>query len=391
MRLAQAGRIRLDAPLAEAWPTFPNPALAAQVTVSQLLTHTAGLGNHVFFKREPWLTANSAHTDIMKLFQDEPLAGVPGAQVSYSNDGYVLLGALVEQLTGMEFRAHCARTIFAPLGMHSTGYLSYDDITPNIALPYVRDLERQGTWRAAIVQEAMQASAGTAAGGVTTTVDDLALFLRAMASNRLLDREWTSAWTQDRVDFPGRGRYGFGLEIGLLNGHRTTGHAGGHFGLAGEAVWIQPSGCIAVVLSNGEVEPFWSIANFIRVGLEGESPGSRAYDWTSQLIAAIVTLGVDAGLATAATRPDVRPREGMIDVYGFRAWHEGRAAASEALLTFNCRRFPDSLSALWSIAEFYRLAGRRQEAVRAYETYLERQPGDEDAQRVISALRAKPD
>ncbi len=76
----------------------------------------------------------------------------------------------------------------------------------------------------------------------------------------------------------------------------------------------------------------------------------------------------------------------MIDVYAFRVWHRGDANGAENLLLFNQQRFPDSLSALWSLAEFYRYARRNADAIAAYQAYLQREPDDADALGYIAQL-----
>jgi D-alanyl-D-alanine carboxypeptidase len=382
MRFVEAGQLRLDARLIEAWPEYPNREVAERITIAQILTHTAGLGNAFLFKPKTGFTATSSHTDYMRLFVDEPLSGEPGAEVAYSNDGYVLLGALIERLSDRGYREHCAATIFAPLGMSGTGFFSPDDIVSNIALPYVRDLQHPGVWRAALASDGLP---GSAAGGAYSTVGDLARFTEAVSANRLLSAELTCVWTQGRVVFR-NGQYGYGVQTESINGHRIFGHSGGHYGVAGEVMVFEDTGHIVLALSNGEVEPFWDLASFVRSEIVGESDASRNYRFTRMLIDSVSMSGPEVGLALCAANPERAPRESVIEVYAFRAWHSGDAAGAENLLRFNVQKFPDSLSALWSIAELYRYAQRNADAVAAYHAFLDRQPDDADALSYIEQL-----
>ena len=381
LRFVEAGRLRLEGRLIEAWPDYPDRAVAERITLEQVLTHSAGLGNHVMFKPKAGFTSASTQTESLRLFAGEGLAGEPGV-TAYSNDGYVLLGALIERLAGRDYREHCRETIFAPLGMRNTGIHAIDEIVPNLAVPYVRDLPRPGVWRAAVSTDGVS---GGAAGGGYSTVGDLARFGAAMRAGRLLSPALTRAWTLGRVPFRS-GQYGYGVQVETINGVRLYGHTGGHHGVAAELLVVEPTDLVFVVLSNGEVEPYWALADFIRTSVAGESDGSRNYAFTRQLIARTAAAGADAGLAMAAASPDRRPREGVIDTYAMRAWHEGDAALAENLLRFNLRQFPDSLSALWSLAEFYRFARRNAEAVAAYRAFLERQPDDAEALGYIARL-----
>lgn len=381
MRFAAAGAIRLDAPLLDAWPDYPHRSVAERITIAQLLTHTAGLGNNVLFKPKTGLNGTSTHQDYLRLFLDDGVTEEPGGEAAYSNDGYVLLGALIEKLSGLDFREHCRRTIFDPLGMTSTGFSAPDDIVPNLAIPYVRDLYRPGVWRSALGADAMP---GGAFGGGYSTVADLCRFGRGMLANQLLTPEWSKTWTQGRVAFRGE-QYGFGVQVSSINGHQIIGHTGGHSGVAGELLIAPDLGYVFAVLSNGEVEPYWDLDTFVRSEIAGDHEAARTSSFTRELIEVVIAKGVEAGVAFVAQQ-DRTPREGMIDVYAFRVWHRGDADGAENLLLFNQQRFPDSLSALWSLAEFYRYARRNADAIAAYQAYLQREPDDADALGYIAQL-----
>lgn len=381
MRLVEAGRLRLDAPLIEAWPSYLDKVVAQRITVGQILTHTAGLGNAVMFKSRGYALSAQSQSDLVRLFAKDGLASEPGA-VAYSNDGYVLLGALIERLSGKNFKVQCRETIFAPLGMDDTGFGGPDDIVPNFALPYVRDLARPGVWRSAIASDGL---ASGAFGGGYATVRDLAAFGSAMRDGRLLSSDLHRSWVAERVPLRS-GRYGYGVQVETINGKRFFGHTGGHSGVAGELLISESTGHVFAVLSNGEVEPYWDLAAFIRTALAGESDSSRNHAFTTRLCEVIARDGVEAGIAMADANPDRKPREGLIETFGFRAWHAGDPGAAERLLLFNRTRFTESLSALWGLAELYRYAGRNDEAVAVYKAFLERQPGDEETIAYIAQL-----
>lgn len=381
LRFAEQGRLGLDDRLAAHWPDYPNRAVAEAVTIRQLLAHTAGMGNSwaTLATRPPQSVVTVA--DMLALFVDKPLSQPPGQGFVYSNDGYVILGGLIERLAGEPCDAHLRRTIWRPLGMAATAWVRQDEPPANFALGYARDLERPGVWKTNVFDNPFR---GGPAGGGYSTVDDLFAFGEAMRRRTLLGPAMTEAWTRGVSDYA-RGRYGLGVSEATINGHRVIGHSGGHIGIAGELMVFEDLGYVAVVLTNGEVEAFWDLDVWIKRELCGEDAAARNHAFTRRLIDALAA-DAAAGQALYAARPEgVRARASVIDVYGFRLLHAGRAEAGLNLLRFNVEVAGDS-SALWSWAEGLRLAGRREAARDAYRAYLGREPGDADAEARLKTL-----
>jgi CubicO group peptidase (beta-lactamase class C family) len=373
MRFVASGRVRLEDKLSVVWPDYPNRAVAESVTIAQLLSHTAGLGNHVQGVALTEESARRTQTETLALFVNEAPDAQAGERFAYSNDGFIILGALIEKLSGEDYFTHCRRTIFEPLGMRNTTWIAPGDIVGNFAHAYARDMEHPGIWLDATYAQGL---AGGAAGGGYSNIDDLLIFANALAANQLLDAEHTRVWTQGRSDYP-RGRYGYGMSEEIINGQRIIGHSGGHYGVAGE-VMLFDNGYTFIVLTNGEVEAFWELNNWIKRELAGESANVRDYYWTRALIDEIARDPAAGRVLYAARDPAIRARQSVIDVYGFKLIHQARTDAGLALLRFNVETFADS-GALWSLAEGLYFAGRRDEAAGAYHSYLAREPGDADA------------
>lgn len=381
MRFAEAGRIALDSKLSACWPDYPNKAVANSITIAQLLTHTAGLGNRTNISPDRTLPPTATQTDVLKTFVNEPPDAPQGGAMSYSNDGYVVLGALIEHLSGKPYAEHCRETIFAPLGLKGTDLIPPGRLPPDAAHAYVRDLEHQGVWRDATETDGVPAGA---AGGALSTVDDLVRFGEAMRQSQLLSPAFTRAWLQGRVDFRG-GRYGYGTMEEVIGGHRIVGHSGGHYGIAGELMIFEDLGLTCAALTNGEVDAFWDLSNWIKSEIAGKNDRIRDYDFTRAIIDTFARSPAE-GRALYAARGDRKARESVIDVFGLKFIHQGLSEQGLALLRFNVETFPDSSSALWSMAEALRIIGRRAEAVAAYRAYLAKEPGDADAERRIAEL-----
>lgn len=382
LRLVEQRRLALADTLITHWPDYPDRAFAERATIEQLLTHTSGLGNY-------WAAlaqANNANiltlADTFALFANESAPTEPGT-FSYSNNGYIVLGMLIERLTGRDYFEHVRDAIFAPLGMTRTEFWRLDDIVPDLALGYARVTETPGLWRSNIANNVMR---GSSAGGAYASAPDLLAFANALQNNRLLSADMTRAFTQGRYDYP-RGRYGYGCSEEIINGHRLIGHSGGHIGIAGAVTIFEDLGYTAIVLTNGEVDAFWDVDNAIKRELVGEDAAMRNYSFTRGLINLIARDGLEAGLAAYASRdPSNQARESVIDVYGLKALHRSETPAALALLSFNTRAFPDSSSALWSLAEAQRISGDRAAALATYRAYLVKEPADADAERWIAAL-----
>lgn len=382
LRLVEQGRLKLDDRLVKVVPDYANRAVAEQVTVAQLLTHTSGMGNYWEALAKRPSPSVASVKEALALFVGDPLATAPG-KFSYSNDGYVVLGLIVERLTGEDYFAHVRRTIFEPLGMRNTDAYRLDEVTPNIAVGYARDLERPGVWRNNQFAEIFR---GSPAGGSYSTLADMHAFAEGLRSNRLLGAEMTREFTKGRHPY-GRGQYGYGCSEEVINGHRIFGHSGGHIGIANELMVVEDLGYTLIILTNGEVDGFWNVNAAGKRLLAGESEAGRNFDFSLEMARLVEARGVEAGLEAWRARPAGRAtRESVVDVEGQKRLHRARPDAAIAILRFNAACFDASEGALWSLAEAYRIAGRRDQALETYQAYLMRAPDDGDAKARIAAL-----
>jgi len=263
-QLVESGRLSWDDNVGRHWPDFPNPAIRDRVTIRQLLTHTSGLGPKDYYD-DPRYPA-SAETlrslgDYLRLAVDTPLEGTPGTY-AYSNSGYLILGAIIERVTGQDFYAYIQERIFGPAGMTDSLYAPADvrrlrtaaSLTNFRQLPdhsYRYELGRP------IEGAAMEGSIGGPQGGAWVTADDLYLFSRALRGGRFLRPETFTRMTAvsgpggaGASGLTGDAREGLGLEVIARNGHIFYGHTGGDFGIASFLYWYPESGYTMILLSN---------------------------------------------------------------------------------------------------------------------------------------------
>ena len=186
-QLLQAGELGLDDTIQDLLPDYPNPEVGRRVTVAQLLDHTSGLGD-IF--GPPYFRANKAdfrtNRDYLPLFAEQPLLFEPGTSRRYSNAGYVVLGAIVAEVSGVPYAEYVAHHVFDPAGMTGAAFAARDEIRHDVAVGYTVDDEgrlRPNTFMVPVV--------GMGAGSAVATAGDLLAFDRALRQHRLLDPRYT--------------------------------------------------------------------------------------------------------------------------------------------------------------------------------------------------------
>jgi len=219
MMLVEQGKIALDDPLTKFFPDAP--ATWKEVTVRELLSHTAGFGDYPknFDFRKDW-----TEDEELKLIESIPLSYSPGTSWSYSNFGYVTLGILIHRVTGEFYGDFLQEHIFKPLGMSSTRIISEADIVPNRAAGYrlVKGELKNQEWVAPVVNT-------TADGSLYFSILDLAKWDAALYTDKLLKRSSLDLmWTRVKLKNgeSNKGNYGFGWFIEERKGHRCIHHDG---------------------------------------------------------------------------------------------------------------------------------------------------------------------
>lgn len=195
--LAREGALSLDDPIARYLPEYPDQQVARTVTVRHLLEHTSGLGD-IFTEEFAASSKDRFRTprDYFPLFTGKPLLFAPGEGESYSNAGYMVLGAIIEAVSGMSYSDYVRRHVFEPAGMEATGALDADLPVPGVATGYTRGMPGHDHGADGPGDEPLRENTfiipfrGTPAGGGTSTVDDLAAFARALAGGKLLGPAW---------------------------------------------------------------------------------------------------------------------------------------------------------------------------------------------------------
>jgi D-alanyl-D-alanine carboxypeptidase len=186
LQLRAAGKLDLDSTLATYWPDYPNREVASKITIRQLMRHTSGIGGNIFDapaggKRNDIRTLS----DYLPLFVNQPLAFEPGTRNAYSNAGYVVLGLLIQRLSGQDYYTYVREHVFEPAGMTRTGSFAVDSLPPNTAIGYTRGDEDAPMTAPLRRNNRDLPGRGSSAGGGYSTAQDLVKFVQALREHRI--------------------------------------------------------------------------------------------------------------------------------------------------------------------------------------------------------------
>ena len=248
-QLIDAGKVALTDTLGKFLPDFPN-ADARRVTVAQLLYHSSGFGT--YWNDRYWQHRASLVTlsDYVPLFSSDPLQFTPGSRFGYSNVGYIMLGRIVEVVSGMSYYDYVKHNVFDRAGMRNTGYYDNTGSAPNAAIGYYHEArDGSGPLRDNLDQRELR---GSSAGGGYSTGADMAAFLDALMHDRLMSAKTRELFTTAKGDGPfGPNSYGYGF---MMRNRGDTvvaiGHTGGFPGMTTQAFYYMKSGVRLVVLLN---------------------------------------------------------------------------------------------------------------------------------------------
>jgi D-alanyl-D-alanine carboxypeptidase len=246
LQLVQAGKLALTDPLGKYITDYPNRDVATKVTIHHLLTHTGGTGDIFgpdFAARRLDL---KTHDDYIGLFGQRAPMFEPGSRYAYSNYGMVLLGAVIEHVTGGSYYDYVEANIYRPAGMARTGSEPESEAVADRSIGYMR-APGSGGWTRNTDTLPYR---GMAAGGGYSTVGDLLKFATALMGNKLLDAEHTALLIGGKVGAGPNARYAYGFEDARKDGAGAVGHSGGAPGMSGDLRIYPQSGYVVAVLSN---------------------------------------------------------------------------------------------------------------------------------------------
>lgn len=236
--LEQRGKLNTADPVKKYMPDAP--AAWDQITLFHLLTHTSGIPSFTGFpdyaSLEPFATTPEK---LVARFRDKPLEFQPGEKWNYSNSGYLLLGYLIEKISGQPYAQFVQENIFTPLGMKDSGYDSNSAVIPRRASGYVPG--KNGPENAGFINMTVP----QAAGGLYSTTEDLLRWEQGLFGGKLL-----SEASLKKMTTPFKNNYAFGLDVTEVKGRKVIRHGGGIEGFNTFLAYYPADQLTVVVLAN---------------------------------------------------------------------------------------------------------------------------------------------
>jgi len=240
LQLVEAGKVALDDPIGKYLTDYPNKVVAQKVTVRHLLTHRGGTGDIGILRPEEGGNRAWVRTigDLIKLNGSRPPAFEPGTEEAYSNYGFILLGALVEKVSGRSYYDYVSEHVFRPAGMNATGFPTRDGLA-GVAIPYTKvndKIVNAGDtlpWR------------GLSAGGGVSTAQDELKFVASLKEGKLIAASLVQEATRRQTPW-----YGYGFISSEPDDYPHWGHGGGAPGMSTVLAVYPTNGVTMVCLSN---------------------------------------------------------------------------------------------------------------------------------------------
>lgn len=364
MQLMEQKKLNLQNRVGELLPDYPNVTVRDSVTVEQLLVHTSGLTDF-FNEKFEYRAKHTVRTidDYFILFKEDDLLFSPGSQFSYSNAGYIVLGMIIENLTGETYYDYVKKNIFDKAGMKNTGNYETDKSIENLAEGYIKK-DVDGIWT---ISTYMKGARGSSAGGAYSTAGDLLKFALALKNHKLISEESLNLMISDHNQHG----YGYGFSLNEFNGIEVYGHNGGAHGVSGELDIYRDMDYIVVTLSNkGPLDGWVDVRSMIREVLAGSTEETNRYLGSKELIDIYESEGFDAAIAK------LKSMEGNIsDKYLMDAANKYREAKDYQkaidLLEILVTGIPDSWYCFSILADTYLEAGNKTKAIENYHKSLE--------------------
>lgn len=244
MMLVDDGELQVDDPVSLYFPDYPTHGHT--ITLRHLMTHTSGIIDFLAIEEFPNIEKEDISAlDVIDFFKNAPMNFAPGEAWSYTNSGYVMLGAIIEQISGQSYEEFIQTRIFTPLGMDNTYHGDFKRIIPNRVTGYAMGPE--GYENSAYLSMTIPG----AAGAIISNVDDLLTWNRALFGGEVVSQESLAEMTRPYILNNGESSgYGFGFDVNTLRGQAMISHTGGINGFITYAAYLPESDMYVAVLGN---------------------------------------------------------------------------------------------------------------------------------------------
>tara|TARA_R110002167_G_scaffold128570_9_gene310926 strand:+ start:1517 stop:2596 length:1080 start_codon:yes stop_codon:yes gene_type:complete len=243
LMLMEKGELNLQDEITKYIPDYPTNG--HKITIHHLLTHTSGIKNFTSMKTLNAISKQDlSPLALIDFFKNEPLEFLPGEQFKYNNSGYVILGYIIENISGQPYASFVEEQIFKKLGMNDSQYASHTKVIQNRASGYHN---KDGY----INNRAISFTLPYASGSLMSTVNDMYKWQEALKNNLLIGKETTDkAFMNYTLTNGTHINYGYGWHIKTRNGIRVWEHGGAIFGFKSMGIYLPDEDIYVIGLNN---------------------------------------------------------------------------------------------------------------------------------------------
>lgn len=383
LQLVAENKLELHTPISVYLPNYPKTK-GDIITIHQLLTHSSGIpnvknGKKVFRPKE-----------MVNQFSNEQLLFTPGKRFEYSNSGYVLLGYIIEIITGKKYDKVLQDKIFKPLNMRNTGFYRHRPLIKNMSSGYNRGFGEYFNI------DYSDESSAYSAGAIYSTVEDLFLWDQALYTDTLLPKKYLDLIFTKHIEDPEYGGYyGYGWElikreIGNTNNYIETISHGGSINGYRSSIKRIPSSKSSIILLNNTNHAFLNAITKAIIGILYDSP----YDYPLKPLAkfmfkTIQKEGIEKGILFYKKHMDSENyyiSEQELIVAGYKLLHNGNAKHAAEVFKLSIEVFPDKDNPYDSYAEALMTLGKNEEAIKNYKKSLQLNPNNNNAKKMLIKL-----
>ncbi|MCB0726816.1 MAG: serine hydrolase [Ignavibacteriae bacterium] len=387
MQLVEKGQISLDGKISDYLPYYRKD-IGEKVTVQQLLTHTSGIYNYT---NDPEVMQNRVRDNmsveelVVNLCSKE-LDFEPGTKYNYSNSGYVILGAIIEEVTGKKYEDVLKENIFIPLKMTNSGYDHNSEIIENRASGYDKTME------GFIHSRYIDMSIPFSAGALYSTVNDMFLWDQALYTDKLVSKE-----TLQQIFTPHLEDYGFGwhisdVEIGNLKKNLIT-HSGGIFGFNTIIMRFPEDNSCIVILNNYSNGNIRNLGNSIAAILYDQDYSQPKRSLTEEMFKTYKEKGLTEAISEFNQHKDNKEEyfvaEGELNNLGYNLLGNNKTDEAIEIFKLNVVMFPESANVYDSLGEAYLKNGNNEQAIANYKKSVELNPENQNGKKILSDLQNK--
>jgi CubicO group peptidase (beta-lactamase class C family) len=390
MQLVESGKLSLTEPIATYLPEYKIPN-SDKITIHHLLTHTSGLFNYMAHSNyQKSIGDYKSIDDVMKLIEEQKLVfETPGEKVSYSNSGFIVLGKIIEKITGKRYGDYLKEKILNPLNMTNS-------ILPDIGLVIAKNANGYLIGADSKVTKANTKVTAFSDGGLHTTVEDMLKYDQALYGTALLKEETKELMFAGGKDNLGKYRtsqfrnYSYGWIVSDIDGRRRIGHNGGIPGINTVFTRFPNDKITLIILSNYDGGAELVSKNIISI-VFGENPEPIKLPLSFFIYNTIK----DKGPKYFSDNFDNLIKENgykinndqVLNTIGYNFMQEDKLDEAIELFKVNVKLFPDVANCYDSLGEAYLKKGDKENARINYKRAFELDPNNKNAEEILKTLK----